>query len=95
MSTASDAFAAFEAVLKEHEDHEWTEIAPCVYCVPCNVRLYQGTLPESRLAPEVIEKRKTCQHLNHEGYDDGDGWREMGEGFYWVCADCGFKDWYE
>ena len=78
-----------------HEDHEWREVPPCVYCVDCDVRLYQGSIPEWK-DPILAAKRATCQHHDHEMYDDGDGnLREMGEGFYWVCADCGYRGWYE
>jgi len=43
-----DAWKAFDSMLAEHEEHEWRQIGRCVYCQPCNVRLYQGTLPKSR-----------------------------------------------
>lgn len=81
-------------MLERHGDHEWREVGPCVYCEPCGVRLYQGSIPPEK-DPALAAKRAACAHLRHETYDDGDGEREMGEGFYWICADCGFKDWYE
>lgn len=82
--------------LQEHADHEWVEVPPCVYCKPCKVRLYQGELPEEKMPVGLAAQRAACEHLNHEMYDDGAGaGGAMGEGFFWVCADCGFKDWYE
>ena len=78
-----------------HEDHEWREVPPCVYCVPCGLRLYQGSLPEWK-DPELAAKRAACPHNEHEMYEDEPGrWREMGEGFYWICAACGDKGWYD
>jgi len=43
-----DAWKAFDNMLAEHQEHEWRQIGRCVYCQPCNVRLYQGTLPPNR-----------------------------------------------
>jgi uncharacterized OB-fold protein len=40
-----------------------------------------------RLPDEQRAKRATCEHFNHETYEDGN---EVGEGFYWVCRDCGY-----
>lgn len=81
-----------------HEEHEWREVPPCVYCVLCDVRLYQGSLPEWK-DPELAARRAACEHREHEmanhGDDDEPNWQEMGLGFYWVCADCGFKGWYD
>jgi hypothetical protein len=31
----------------KHDAHVWTQIGRCVYCVDCNQRLYQGTIPPS------------------------------------------------
>jgi len=36
---------ALERPFKEHGDHPWHQIGRCVYCGPCGVRLYQGTMP--------------------------------------------------
>lgn len=74
-----------------HADHEWREVPPCVYCVPCGERLYQGSLPAEK-DPALAAKRAACEHLEHACYEDG---REQGEGWYWICADCGYKGWYE
>jgi hypothetical protein len=30
-----------------HDQHTWMQIGRCVYCVDCNKRLYQGTIPQS------------------------------------------------
>jgi len=43
-----EAWAAFDSMLAEHAAHEWRQIGRCVYCQPCNIRLYQGTLPPER-----------------------------------------------
>lgn len=77
----------------EHEAHEWKEYPPCVYCVTCvpSVRLYQGSIPAAR-DPELAAKRAACSHDRHLMDDDG---YEHGQGFYWICDDCGFKGWYE
>jgi len=86
----------FDSILEEHREHQWREIPPCVYCVDCDIRLYQGSLPEWK-DPELAARRATCPHDDHVMYvDEETGYeREMGEGFYWVCADCGHKGWYE
>jgi len=34
--------------MMEHKDHIWVEVSPCIYCDDCNVRLYQGTLPDNQ-----------------------------------------------
>ena len=85
-----EAAAAFNAILEAHAEHEWEEVPPCVYCKPCKVRLYQGSIPASK-DPELAAKRAACAHDNHAHDDYG----EIGAGFYWICADCGFKGWYE
>lgn len=54
-------------------------------------RLYQGSLPAERDL-ELAANRAACLHDNHVMDDDGN---EHGMGFYWLCADCGFKGWYE
>lgn len=74
-----------------HKDCTWREVPPCVYCVEHGERLYHGSLPEER-DPVLAAKRKACSHLDHVIDDDG---HEHGQGFYWLCADCGFKGWYE
>jgi hypothetical protein len=87
--------SSLDEMLAPHLEHEWREVPPCVYCVPCDVRLYQGSIPASK-DPELAAKRAACKHDGeHERYEDEDGWHEMGEGFYWICADCGYKGWYE
>lgn len=75
----------------QHADCEWEEVPPCVYCKTHRERLYQGSLPAEK-NPELAAKRTTCEHLEHVMDDDGN---EHGQGWYWLCADCGFKGWYE
>ena len=36
---------AIERHFAAHEDHPWHAVGRCVYCGPCGVRLYQGTMP--------------------------------------------------
>lgn len=38
-------------MIADHVDHEWIQSDKCVYCLPCQVRLYQGRLgnPENRV----------------------------------------------
>lgn len=74
-----------------HADCEWEEVPPCVYCKDHNVRLYQGEIPASK-NPELAAKRAACAHQDHLLDDDGN---EHGMGFYWICADCGYKGWYD
>ena len=38
----------------EHLEHEWEEVPPCVYCIPCRCRLYQGELPPGRADKEQM-----------------------------------------
>lgn len=38
----------FLASLTAHDEHEQKQVGPCVYCVPCNVRLYQGKLNKEK-----------------------------------------------
>ena len=42
--------------IRAHVDHVWSQVGPCVYCEPCNVRLYQGqvALFEEKEAMAVI-----------------------------------------
>lgn len=75
----------------EHRDCAWEEIPPCVYCKDHGIRLYQGTLPAAK-DPELAAKRAACEHLDHAMDEDGN---EQGMGFYWLCAACGYKGWYE
>jgi hypothetical protein len=45
------AHALFDFIA-EHEDHPWRQVGRCVYCGPCGVRLYQGTIPKDHpIAP--------------------------------------------
>lgn len=69
----------------EHADHKWVEHAPCVYCDPCGVRLYQGRLPIER-DPERQAREAACGH-------DWDWVSHMG--FYGSCDLCGAQDWGE
>lgn len=91
---ARSAIQAMNDMLEAHADHPWKEVGPCVYCEPCGVRLYQGSIPAKK-NPELAAKRAACAHREHETYEDEDGTHERGQGFYWICADCGFKGWYE
>lgn len=36
---------ALERPFREHGEHPWHQVGRCVYCGPCGVRLYQGTMP--------------------------------------------------
>lgn len=80
------ALTALEAILIEHGEHEWEEIPPCVYCKPCRVRLYQGSIPAEK-DPALAAKRAACVHDNRD--------EQSGMGFYWICEDCGYRGWYE
>jgi len=40
-------------------NHTWYEVKPCVYCKECNVRLYQGTVPEDKT--DMIEFFKAIE----------------------------------
>ena len=75
----------FEARLAAHESHRWEEVAPCVYCADCNVRLYQGVLPDDR-DPGRAARQAACDH-------DWD--MDFGLGFYLVCRTCGLQEWTE
>lgn len=33
--------------MKEHVHHQWEQVGHSVYCVPCDVRLYQGEIPDT------------------------------------------------
>lgn len=37
---------AQEPKLSDHAKHPWQQRGACVYCVPCELRLYQGKLPK-------------------------------------------------
>ena len=93
---ANKIMDAFTEMLAAHAECRWEQVGMCVWCADHNQRLYIGDLPDEKLPADQREKRDGCQHLAHEMYDDGGGvMREMGEGFYYICADCGFKGWYE
>jgi hypothetical protein len=72
-------------LLAAHEEHRWVEVAPCVYCDDCNIRLYQGTLPE-RKDPGRAARQAACDH-------EWDA--ERGFGFYVLCVNCGYQEWTE
>jgi len=80
---AMQALEKLAAFLAEHEPHRWEEVGPCVYCADCNMRLYQGSLPDHK-DPSRAARQAACDH-------DWDP--EMGQGFYFVCVKCGFKEW--
>ena len=42
--------------IKEHVDHEWERISPCVYCKPCGTRLYQGTIPKDKQSMLALDE---------------------------------------
>lgn len=54
-----DSDAAVQAVtdlfdeLAAHADHQLKQVGRCVYCVPCNARLYQGRLPSAKDREEL------------------------------------------
>ena len=82
--TADDAAVrALEAKIAEHAAHGWEQVGPCVWCTTCNVRLYQGDIPEQKRA---VPKCAPDAH-------DWD--MEMGMGFYSQCRICGFTEWNE
>jgi hypothetical protein len=72
-------------LIQEHRPHRWEEVGICVWCVDCNVRLYQGNLPEWK-DPGRPARQALCDH-------DWDP--EAGLGFYFICTKCGFKEWAE
>ena len=83
-NTGPQGFATvLTELLETHGEHRWEEVGPCVWCADCNVRLYQGTLPDDK-APA---NRAMCQHHNQD-------W-ESGLGFYGICEDCGERIWAE
>lgn len=43
--TPYEAAEALLAHIQPHEDHTWEQVGRCVYCVDCDARLYQGTVP--------------------------------------------------
>ena len=34
--------------IQPHEQHSWKQVGRCVWCEPCGVRLYQGTIPKEK-----------------------------------------------
>lgn len=75
--------AEIEAVTG-HEPHRWEQVGACVYCTDCNVRLYQGDLPENR------RTTPRCPDGQHT-WDDGDSMSQCG--FYLLCLRCGVTEW--
>jgi hypothetical protein len=74
------------ALLAEHDDHPWSQVGPCVYCDPCGIRLYQGSIPDrKRTTPK-------CAAGQHD-WDDGDSMSQCG--FYLLCLRCGAQEWTE
>lgn len=45
------AVSAFIEGLLAHKDHPKRQVGPCVYCIPCGVRLYQGEDPNAEPDP--------------------------------------------
>lgn len=41
---AEEIFKKLVEQLNGHDTHERKQVGRCVYCVTCNVKLYQGTL---------------------------------------------------
>lgn len=41
--------------LRDHADHAWEKRRQCVYCIPCNLRLYAGSLPRGGKKAELVE----------------------------------------
>jgi hypothetical protein len=79
------ALERFGEFLADHEPHRWEKVGPCVWCADCNLRLYQGELPDHK-DPGRAERQANCDH-------DWDP--EMGQGFYIVCRTCGYQEWCE
>jgi hypothetical protein len=75
--------SSLDAVLAEHDAHRWEAVGLCVWCADCNVRLYEGDLPERKDLGRA-ERQAACDHE----WD-----QEMGQGFYFLCTKCGFKEW--
>ena len=44
--TNEQIIEAIDRPIREHGEHPWEQIGRCVYCGPCQVRLYQGRIPE-------------------------------------------------
>lgn len=83
MKPESDAADDFAAFLAAHEDCAWQQAGLCVWCVDHGLRLFQGSLPESK---RTVPKCAPDQH-------DWDP--DMGLGFYVQCRACGFTEWCE
>jgi len=57
--TNAQIVEALERPSKEHGDHKWHQVGPCVWCGPCGVRLYQGTMPKDHpVWCEPIQQRR-------------------------------------
>jgi len=41
--------------LRGHADHAWEKRGRCVYCTPCDMRLYAGALPGPGKKADMIE----------------------------------------
>lgn len=44
-------------IFKDHVDHQWERIKSYVYCVDCNITLYQGSMPKRN-------RRKFCKFMD-------------------------------
>jgi hypothetical protein len=55
--------------LASHADHQMKQIGRCVYCVPCNARLYQGRAPNAK---EREDLREYARQRAAEGGSDPD-----------------------
>lgn len=42
--TKAEIYAKFDELINGHNDHNRKQVGACVYCVDCNLRLYQGRL---------------------------------------------------
>lgn len=43
--------------VEPHLDHAWKQVGRCVYCGPCNVRLYDGRIPQDH--PQLVPPKRS------------------------------------
>lgn len=51
------AVAALVDMFGGHAGHTLSQVGPCVYCDDCDIRLYQGTLPDKKRVPAPAKER--------------------------------------
>jgi hypothetical protein len=65
---------AIERPFREHGEHPWHQVSRCVYCGPCGVRLYQGTMPTDHVVyvpprkPRKMSAGDRMMQLREERY---------------------------